>query len=128
MKKVEVVAAIFIENNMLFSSQRNEGNYVGHWEFPGGKIENNESHEETIIREIREELGAKIKVKEYFDSIEHEYPEFTLKMHLYVCQFLQAPKLLEHKAIGWFDAQEIKTLKWIPADISLIPKIEKLLS
>ena len=85
MKTINVVAAIILKDNKIFATQRGYGEFKDGWEFPGGKVEADESPEKAIIREIKEELDTDIDVKEYFDTVEYDYPTFHLSMKCYIC-------------------------------------------
>lgn len=80
MKTINVVAAIIIKDNKIFATQRGYGEFKDGWEFPGGKVEQGEAPENAIVREIKEELDTVIEVKEYFDTVEYDYPNFHLSM------------------------------------------------
>ena len=82
MKTVRVVAAIIIENDKVFATQRGYGEFKDGWEFPGGKIEPGETPEEAIVREIKEELDTEVEVIELLDTVEYDYPNFHLSMGL----------------------------------------------
>lgn len=84
MKTVNVVAAIIIKDKKIFATQRGYGEFKDGWEFPGGKVEKGETPENAIVREIKEELDTEIKVKEYFDTVEYDYPNFHLSMKCYI--------------------------------------------
>ena len=88
MKTVNVVAAIIIKDKKIFATQRGYGEFKDGWEFPGGKVEKGETPENAIVREIKEELDTEIKVKEYFDTVECDYPNFHLSMKCYICSVL----------------------------------------
>ena len=88
MKTVNVVAAIIIKDKKIFATQRGYGEFKDGWEFPGGKVEKGETPENAIVREIKEELDTEIKVKEYFDTVEYDYPNFHLSMKCYICSVL----------------------------------------
>ena len=83
MKVIEVVAALIEKDNCVLATQRGYGEFKGMWEFPGGKIEENETREEALKREIKEEMNADIDVKDYLTTIEYDYPNFHLIMHTY---------------------------------------------
>ena len=128
MKRVEVVAAILIHNNLVFACQRGYGEFKDGWEFPGGKVEAGESPEEALRREIREELEVEVNVGDLIDTIEYDYPAFHLSMKCYACTIAGgSPHLLEHEAARWLSADQLDTVAWLPADITLIPKIAGLL-
>lgn len=128
MKRVEVVAAILIHNNLVFACQRGYGEFKDGWEFPGGKVEAGESPEEALLREIREELEVEVNVGDLIDTIEYDYPAFHLSMKCYACTIAGgSPHLLEHEAARWLSADQLDSVAWLPADITLIPKIAGLL-
>ena len=128
MKRVEVVAAILIHNNLVFACQRGYGEFKDGWEFPGGKVEAGESPEEALRREIREELEVEVNVGDLIDTIEYDYPAFHLSMKCYACTIAGgSPHLLEHEAARWLSADQLDSVSWLPADITLIPKIAGLL-
>lgn len=128
MKTINVVAAIIIDKEKVFSTQRGYGDFKGGWEFPGGKIEEGETPEEALKREIYEELNAKISVDKYLHIIEYDYPKFHLSMKCYVCSLLDdSLELKEHSAAKWLTKEELYSVKWLAADVELIPLIEKLI-
>ena len=86
MKTVRVVAAIIIENDKVFATQRGYGEFKDGWEFPGGKIEPGETPEEAIVREIKEELDTEVEVIELLDTVEYDYPNFHLSMGCFISQ------------------------------------------
>ena len=128
MKTIEVVAAIIIKDGQVFATQRGYGEWQGWWEFPGGKIEPGESPEAALIREIREELNAKIAVGNLLQTIDWDYPTFHLTMHCYLCTLTSDNlHLNEHTASAWLTKETLATVKWLPADIILLDAIAKLL-
>ena len=84
-KKIEVVAAVILQDGKLFATQRGYGEWKDWWEFPGGKIESGETPEEALKREIREELATEIEVKELLTTIDYDYSKFHLTMHCFLC-------------------------------------------
>ena len=126
MKNIQVVAALLFPGGRLFATQRGYGDWKGYWEFPGGKIEPEETPQEALIREIREELDIGIKVLSHACDVEYDYPEFHLSMQCFRCEIASGrPKLLEHEAARWLRRSELRTVNWLPADLSLLPEIEK---
>jgi len=128
MKTVNVVAAVICDDlnrkNKVFATQRGYGEYKDGWEFPGGKIEENESPEEALIREIREELGVTIAVHDLIDIIDHDYPDFHLHMFCYWATVTDGHlMLLEHEDARWLDADSLETVEWLPADRGLLTRI-----
>ncbi len=129
MKTINVVAAIIVNRDKeIFATQRGYGDYKGWWEFPGGKIEEGESKEEALKREIHEELDCSITVDSFFDSIEYDYPKFHLHMDCFLCSLEdREPTLLEHMSAKWLKASELSEVKWLEADLSIIEKLKKTL-
>lgn len=128
LKRVEVVAAVLIHNNLVFACQRGYGEFKDMWEFPGGKVEPGESPEEALRREIREELEVDINVGDLIETIEYDYPAFHLSMKCFACTIAGgSPHLLEHEAAKWLTSMQLGSVDWLPADVTLIPKIEKML-
>lgn len=126
MKKIRVVAAIIIEGDKVFATQRGYGEFKGGWEFPGGKIESNETPQEALIREIREELETEIKVGKLLHTIEYDYPEFHLSMDCFICKIKSGDLVLkEHEAAKWLTKDTLDSVEWLPADLDLIPIIGK---
>lgn len=125
-KTINVVAALIRDGKRVFATARGYGNYKGWWEFPGGKVEPGESPEDALVREIREELDSKISVDEYISTIEHDYPEFHLSMRCYWCSLISGDLVLkEAEDAKWLDVETIDSVKWLPADITLIDEIKK---
>lgn len=128
MKTINVVAAVIMKDGKVFATQRGYGEFKDGWEFPGGKVEAGESPEEALRREIREELEVEINVGDLIDTIEYDYPAFHLSMKCYACTIAGgSPHLLEHEAARWLSADQLDSVAWLPADITLIPKIADLL-
>ena len=134
MKTVRVVAAIIKDvneqgENMIFATQRGYGEFKDGWEFPGGKVEKGETPENAIVREIKEELDTVIEVKEYFDTVEYDYPNFHLSMKCYICTVVSGKlELLEHEAAKWLDKDSLDSVAWLPADLGLVDKLKDYLS
>ena len=111
MKIIEVCAAIIINNNKILLTQRGYGEYKDKWEFPGGKIEENETKEETIIREIKEELDASIKVEKFLTKVEYDYTSFYLKMNVFIASLTSSHLLFkEHESYKWIDVSKLNNL------------------
>lgn len=124
MKTIQVVAAIIKQDNQIFATQRGYGDFAGGWEFPGGKIEPGESREQALIREIKEELDTEIEVGELFDTVEYDYPNFHLTMHVYICTIKSGDLILkEHEAAKWLTKDTLYSVDWLPADEGLIEKL-----
>lgn len=132
MKIIEVCAAIIINNNKILLTQRGYGEYKDKWEFPGGKIEENETKEETIIREIKEELDATIKVEKFLTKVEYDYTSFYLKMNVFITSLTSSHLLFkEHESYKWIDVSELNdldALDLLPADRLIIPYLKDYLN
>lgn len=127
MKDIEVVAAIIQKENQYFATQRGYGEFDGMWEFPGGKIEPGESPEDALKREIQEELGIDIGVKEFLCTTNYDYPSFHLTMHCYICCIKEGEvELREHKAARWLRSEELGSVEWLPADKDVISRLNNL--
>ena len=125
MKNIQVVAAIIIDNNKIFATQRGYGDFKDGWEFPGGKIEEGETPEEALIREIKEELDTTINVNKKIVTVEYDYPNFHLSMDCFICNILEGDLVLkEHEASKWLSKDELYSVDWLPADKGIIEKIE----
>lgn len=128
-KTVEVVAAIIKDGDKIFATQRGYGEFKDGWEFPGGKIEKKETPQEALVREIKEELDTVITVGGLIDTIEYEYPAFHLTMHCFLCAIVSGDLTLkEHEAARWLAKDQLGSVEWLPADLELIDKIEKILT
>ena len=126
MKTIEVVAAIIRKGDKIFATQRGYGDFKDWWEFPGGKMEEGETPEQALMREIKEELSTDISVDKFLHTVEWDYPQFHLTMHCFMCTLLtEALHLNEHEAARWLSKNEIHTVKWLPADEGLLPRIVK---
>lgn len=126
MKSIEVVAAIIRKGDRIFATQRGYGDFKDYWEFPGGKMEAGETPEQALVREIREELDAEIRIDKFLSTIDWDYPNFHLTMHCYVCSLVSNElHLNEHEAARWLNKEEIHSVNWLPADDQLLPLIVK---
>ena len=125
MKNIKVVAAIIIDNNKIFATQRGYGDFKDGWEFPGGKIEKGETPEEALIREIKEELDTTINVNKKIDTVEYDYPNFHLSMQCFWCSVVKGDLVLkEHEASKWLTKDTLDTVKWLQADIGIVNTIK----
>ena len=130
MKTIRVVAAIIkaVNDNgepIVFATQRGYGDLRGGWEFPGGKIEEGETPREALKREIMEELETEITVGELIETFEYDYPTFHLSMDCFWAEIVSGDLVLtEHAAAKWLTKEELDSVEWLPADITLIDKIK----
>ena len=127
-KRIEVVAAVLIHNNLVLACKRGYGEFKGWWEFPGGKKGPGETPEDALVREIREELATEISVDRYVTTVEWDYPTFHLSMRCYLCSVISGSlTLLEHEAAAWLDREHLRSVKWLPADYVILDEIDRLL-
>ena len=126
MKTVRVVAAVIRKDDKIFATQRGYGEFKDGWEFPGGKIEEGETPEQALAREIREELDTEIQVGELIGTIEYDYPKFHLSMDCFWCEIMQGGlELKEHEAARWLPKEELYSVDWLRADVGVVEKIKK---
>ena len=129
MKTIRVVAAIIKAINedgepIIFATQRGYGDFKGGWEFPGGKIEEGETPQEALVLEIKEELETEITVGDLIDTIEYDYPTFHLSMDCFWAKIVSGDLVLkEHEAAKWLTKDELDSVEWLPADVTLIEKV-----
>ena len=131
MKTIRVVAAVIKATNkngepMIFATQRGYGDFKGGWEFQGGKIEEGETPREALVREIKEELETEIAVGELIDTIEYDYPTFHLSMYCFWAEIVSGDLVLkEHEAAKWLTKDELNSVEWLPADVTLVEKVRE---
>jgi 8-oxo-dGTP diphosphatase len=127
MKKIEVVAGIIFCGDLFLCVQRpkNKLHYISEkFEFPGGKIEEGETKEEALHRELLEELNLSTNIKSFFLTVVHEYPDFELTMHSFMCE-VESKELILHEHIDkkWLKINELTTLDWAAADIPIVDQL-----
>ena len=128
MKTVRVVAAVIREGDRVFATQRGYGAFKDGWEFPGGKVEPGETPEQALAREIREELDTEISVGEKLAQVEYDYPDFHLSMACFLCTIAEGePVLKEHEAARWVTKEDLDSVDWLPADITVIDRVRDIL-
>ena len=127
-KQIEVVAAIIQDGAKIFATRRGYGEFKGGWEFPGGKMEQGETPEQALMREIKEELDTDIEVGALLDTVEYDYPKFHLTMHCFLCTIKSGELVLkEHEAAKWLTKETLNSVDWLPADLGLLDKLEDVL-
>lgn len=128
-KHLEVVGAVVVEGGKVLAAKRGASKYeyVAHkYEFVGGKIESGESAEQALVREVKEELCADIRILRPFLTLDHEYPDFTITLHTFLCEFLSAFRNTEHEALLWLPLSELNAEEWAPADAPAVEKLKEL--
>ena len=121
MKLIRVVAAIIVDNDRIFATQRGYGDWKDYWEFPGGKIEPGESSEAALKREIFEELETEIAIIEKLTTVEYDYPTFHLSMDCFMAEITEGSLVLkEHESAKWLKRNELDSVNWLPADKEIV--------
>ncbi|WP_449599678.1 (deoxy)nucleoside triphosphate pyrophosphohydrolase [Paenibacillus sp. Marseille-Q9583] len=129
-KHIYVVGAVIIENNKILCAQRGATKTLAYkWEFPGGKIEEGETPQAALKREINEEMNCSIEIGEEIETTVYEYDFGFVHLTTFYCHLLSGtPTLTEHVAIQWLSAHELMSLDWAPADIPAVHNIQKKLT
>ena len=124
---IEVSAAVILKDGYILAAQKGYGEFKGKWEFPGGKVKDGELYQDTVIREIKEELKADINVDDYLTTIYYEYPNFNLIMHTFLCSLksdihftYHNESELEHDNLVWLEKDDLDHIDWLPADIEIV--------
>ena len=126
-KLIHVTGAVFVRDDRVMAAQRGDGKALaGYWEFPGGKIEPGETGEESLARELREELLIDATVGEFIARSEYEYSFGTVRLDAYFCTFSDdvEPQLTEHAQVRWLTPDELDDVEWAPADIPIIDELK----
>ena len=123
---IRVVAAVIRDKDKIFATARGYGDFKGWWEFPGGKIEEGETPQQALVREIKEELDTDIEVGAFIDTIEYDYPSFHLSMDCFWASVINGELILkEAEEARWLTKETLNSVQWLPADITIIEKIKK---
>ncbi len=124
LKQIEVVAAVLHRDGAVLATQRGYGPWKGWWEFPGGKVKPGETHQQALVRELKEELDTDIVTDRYLTTVDYDYPDFHLTMHCYLCHLLHDTfTLKEHLAARWLTAETLQSVQWLPADKDLVTNL-----
>lgn len=120
-----VAAGVLEREGRILAARRKKGSHLeGHWEFPGGKIEPDESPEECLVRELAEEIGVRVRPKEILEVVFHRYPEKSVVLLFYRCDLLEGePKALECDEVRWVALADLRSLDWAPADIPFVERL-----
>ena len=126
-KIIHVVGAVITDGACILCAQRGmEKSLPGLWEFPGGKIEDNETPQEALQREIQEEIHCQVKIGEQVEHTVYEYDFGIVHLTTFYCHLVEGtPVLTEHIAIEWLEVRDLEKLEWAPADIPAIEKLKK---
>lgn len=126
MKNIRVSAAIIMKDNKIFVTQRGYGEFKDWWEFPGGKIEEGETPEECLKREIKEELEADINIDKYLCTVEYDYPNFHLKMECFICSLIDGHlELVEAEDAKFITNDQLDNIDFLPADLLVVKELKK---
>lgn len=126
MKNIHVSAAIIMKDNKIFVTQRGYGEFKDWWEFPGGKIEEGETPEECLKREIKEELKADINIDKYLCTVEYDYPNFHLKMECFICSLIDGHlELVEAEDAKFITDDQLDNIDFLPADLLVAKELKK---
>lgn len=125
MQVINVVAAIIKENNKVFITQRGHGEFKGKWEFPGGKVEEGETPEEAVVREIKEELKSIVKVERFYDEINDKHDDKVFNVKFFICSLVSGElELTEHLASKWVEPSEIDEKDFMEADKTVLDNLK----
>ncbi|UBH14774.1 (deoxy)nucleoside triphosphate pyrophosphohydrolase [Macrococcus armenti] len=126
-KYIKVVGAVIVKEGKILCAQRNENTSLPlMWEFPGGKIEENESPENALKRELMEEMQCEISVGDKIVTTVHEYNFATIELTTFYAEMLNDQIVLEeHADLKWLSPNELGTIEWAPADVEAVEKIMK---
>ncbi len=122
---INVVAGLIYKQDKILLCRRKEGKHqAGFWEFPGGKVENGESKEKALLREILEELGIEITIESFFSQSTYHYPTISIRLWAYTCSYLKGEIILnDHDKYAWINKEAITNFQLSPADIEIAQKI-----
>ncbi len=122
-----VTAAILIQNHKVFIGQRKAGKQLEYlWEFPGGKLENGETPQECLAREMREEFGIEVSVQEFFGESIYHYKHGSIRLLAYVVDWTGGEmSLTDHESSRWVSFEELENYEFVPADLPFVHKLRR---
>ena len=124
---IDVVAAVIVKEGKIFCAKRENSRYsyiYGKYEFPGGKVEEGETHEQALKREISEELNINIEILKYLTTVHHHYPDFSIILHAFICEIGHGNIVLnEHKEYKWLLPEQLQSVEWAAADKEIILRL-----
>ena len=125
MKYVKVTAGVIIDNGKVLITRRApKERFAGGWEFPGGKIEINETPQECLARELKEELNIKVTVDKLCTEINHDYDHISINLAAYYCNIIDGViEISVHDKYKWIDISDLLTYDLLPADIPIAKKV-----
>ena len=127
MKHIEVVAGVIEFDNKILCMERDRGKYdyvSFKWEFPGGKIEEGETKEQALKRELREEMEMDVELNDHFIDVYHEYPDFSMNMYVFKCTAKSKDlKMNVHHDFMWVEKNQLNKLDWADADKPIVKKL-----
>ena len=127
-KHIQVAAALLFNEGKIFATKRGDSPYayVAHkYEFPGGKIEQGESGENAVKRELKEELDMDVRVGGLYAKHTFEYPDFIITLSLYECEMISDFILKEHESYAWLAPRDLKEEEWAPADADILGSLKR---
>ena len=127
LKRIKVVGAVLVHDGRVFAAKRGPGkSMAGYWEFPGGKVEADETPEEALARELREELKIDVTVGEFIVTATHEAGTAVIELSTYLCTIIEGvPVLTEHEEFRWLPVSELSDVEWAPADIPTVELLQE---
>ena len=119
---VLVAAGVLEREGKILAAKRKRGAHLeGHWEFPGGKLEPDESPEDCLVRELSEEIGVRVRPQEILEVVFHKYPEKSVLLLFYRCELLEGePQPIECDEVRWVALADLPSLEWAPADVPFV--------